>query len=108
MDPNTIDGLLAAFLGALVGIGELISRYRDEPTRAIVNLPALLYVGINAAAAAIALAAINAFGWKFGTTDDTPLHWTRVLVAGFGAMALFRSSFFTIRAGDQEVGVGPS
>jgi len=108
MDPTTADGILAALLGALVGVGELNSRYRDEPRRAIINLPALLYVGINAVAAAVALAAIDAFGWKFGTTNDIPLHWTRVLVAGFGAMALFRSSFFTIRAGEQEVGVGPS
>jgi hypothetical protein len=35
------------------------------------------------------------------------LRWTRVLVAGVGAMALFRTSLFMVRAGNQEIGVGP-
>jgi hypothetical protein len=30
-----------------------------------------------------------------------------VLVAGIGAMALFRTSLFTVRAGDRDIGVGP-
>jgi hypothetical protein len=31
-----------------------------------------------------------------------------LLVASFGAMALFRTSLFTVRAGNQDVGIGPS
>jgi hypothetical protein len=30
-----------------------------------------------------------------------------VLVAGVGAMALFRTSLFSVRAGDRDIGVGP-
>ncbi len=37
---------------------------------------------------------------------DTRLRFLRVLVAGFGAMALFRSSFFNVRVGDRDVPVG--
>ena len=35
------------------------------------------------------------------------LRWTQTLVAGIGAMALFRSSLFTVRAGDRDIAVGP-
>jgi hypothetical protein len=33
---------------------------------------------------------------------------TQALVAGFGALAFFRSSLFIVRVGDQDVGMGPS
>jgi hypothetical protein len=53
-----------------------------------------------------------AFGWEFGFGDDQGTEAAagvaRTLVAGFGALGVFRSSFFRIRLGEQEVGVGPS
>src|SRR3982750_2744912 len=106
---DVADYLIVVAIGASVGIGELVARYRDDPTRALGSFPALIYVVLNAAAAAGALALVQAFGWKFGAADgSSELRWTRVLVAGFGAMALFRSSLFTARVGNQDVGVGPS
>src|SRR3954470_7755795 len=36
------DWILAATLGGLVGVGELVSRSRDEPIKAILSIPALL------------------------------------------------------------------
>ena len=33
---------------------------------------------------------------------------TQILMAGVSAMAFFRSSLFVVRAGDRDVGVGPS
>ena len=95
-------------IGALVGVAELVSRYRDAPSRALHNWAAALYVGLNATAAVAALALIRAFDWKFGASDTGAVEWTRALVAGFGAMALFRSALFIVRAGDQDVGIGPS
>jgi hypothetical protein len=96
-----------ALMGAGVGVGELVSRYKDRPWSAISGAPGLLYILINAAASAGALGLILTYGWKFGATGDAVVP-TRLLLAGFGAMALFRSSLFTVRVGNSDVGVGPS
>ena len=94
-----------------MGGAELVSRYRDAPAGALQTRPAILYVLINLAASVAALALVRTFGWKFGleTSDDAAaVGWTQVLVAGVGAMGLFRTSLFTVRAGDRDIGVGPS
>jgi hypothetical protein len=102
-----LDFLTVALIGALVGIGELVSRYRDAPVKALLTWSAGLYVAVNLASSVVALALIRAFDWGFGQTGDAR-EMTQVLVAGFGALALFRSSLFLVRVGDQDVGVGPS
>ena len=110
MNPLSLDYVAAALLGGLVGAGELSSRYRDAPGRAIYTQPALFYIGLNIAASVAALALTHAFGWTFGSSGnpgDAILRWTQVLVAGIGSMALFRSSLFTVRAGDRDIAVGP-
>ncbi len=106
-----MDWILVALLGALVGVGELVARYRDRPHRALVQGPALLYLAINAAAAVVALILIRTFGWEFGLSAEAStaeVRFTQVLVAGLGALALFRSSLFLVRVGNQDVGVGPN
>lgn len=108
-----LEGLLAysavSLLGALCGIGELVARYRDEPARALRRPPAMLYIAVNGLAAAGALAAMILFDWRVVEGLREPaLSAVRVLTAGTASMALFRSSFFTLRVGDQDVGVGPS
>ncbi len=104
--PEAIDFTAVALLGALVGIAELASRYRDEPWDALYTWPALLYVALNAAASLLALGLSRGYGWSFGAAGES-VRWTQVLVAGVGAMALFRTSLFTVRAGDRDIGVGP-
>jgi hypothetical protein len=105
-----VDYTAVAFFGGAVGLSELIARYRDEPWSAIRNKPAYLYIAINALAAVLALSLIRVFGWTFWANAKDPLQirWAQILVAGFTSMALFRSSLFTVRVGDQDVGVGPS
>lgn len=105
---EVVDGATVLVLGAAVGVGELVSRYRDAPLKALKRPAAAAYVLLNALAAVGAYALIRAFDWHLGTTDPTTTRWTRVLVAGFGAMALFRSSLFVVRIANQDVGVGPS
>jgi hypothetical protein len=103
--------VVVGLLGAAVAIGELVSRYRDEPMRALMTGSALVYVALNAGASLAALAIVRAFDWKFGvagSSADANVRWTQALVAGFGAIALFRSSLFVLRVGDQDVGIGPS
>lgn len=101
----------AAFLiGAAVGTGELVARYRDAPFKAIITGPGIVYVSINAVAGGAAFVLIRAFRWEFGVDPSNPfaLVATQILVAGFGAMALFRSSLFTVRVGNSDVAIGPS
>jgi hypothetical protein len=101
--------LSVAVIGACVGLGELVARYRDAPARAVRNPPALLYIMVNAAASALALGMIDAFDWTFGVEGGgDKLRWTQTLIAGFGAMAFLRSAVLVVRVGDQDVGVGPS
>jgi len=103
-----MDWLIVALFGGLVGASELVNRYRDAPVRAVLNWPAGFYILLNLAASLSALGLIYAYGWKFGVTGDVAIRWTRVPVAGVGAMGFFRSSLFTVRVGDREVGVGPA
>lgn len=104
-----MDFAVVALLGVLVGGGELISRYRDAPARALYNWPAFFYVVLNIAASVAALALIRIYGWTFGmNAGGSALRWTQILLAGTGAMALFRTSLFTLHVADQDIGVGPS
>ena len=102
MAVTALDWIAVAALGAVVGASELISRYRDSPEAALRTWPALFYVAINAIASVGALHLIDAKGW-FAQSQ-----WTRILMAGVSAMAFFRTSLFVVRAGDRDVGIGPS
>lgn len=102
MAVTALDWIAVAALGAVVGSSELISRYRDSPEAALRTWPALFYVAINAVASVGALHLIDASGW-FAQSQ-----WTRILMAGVSAMAFFRTSLFVVRAGDRDVGIGPS
>ena len=104
------DFAMVIALGALIGIGELISRYRDDPASVVLTVPGVVYLMLNASAAAAALALIRLYGWSFGVEpgDTEKLRWIQVLVAGLGAMALFRSSLFNVRIGNQDIAVGPN
>lgn len=97
---------IAGVLAGLVGLAELVSRYRSDPAYALGSLAAWFYIALNASAGVIALLVIHAFDWKFGQTEHIDLF--RIFVAGFGAIALFRSSFFVAKIGGLSVGVGPS
>jgi hypothetical protein len=56
---------------------------------------------------AFALFALFLFWVPSTPTTDIGQRVIRVLAAGFGAMAIFRSSIFITRIGDQDVPVGP-
>jgi hypothetical protein len=100
--------LVAAALGALVGLAELASRYRDRPA-VLVSVPsAWFYALLNAAASVTALFLVISFGWTFGTANPDARTVLRVIVASLTALAILRSSLFTVRVGDADVAVGPS
>lgn len=102
------DYAVVAVLGGIVGLGELASRYRDAPERALSrSAAAWFYCAINALASVAALHLLAVFDVTFGQTNATALKWLRILAAGVSAMALFRTSLFTVRIGNQDVGIGP-
>jgi hypothetical protein len=98
----------AAALGAGVGLAELVSRYRDQPSALPASVSFWVYLLLNAGASAFAFALIGVFGWTFGLAPGPARTGTEVLVAGLAAMALFRSSLLTLKVGDEDVNIGPS
>ncbi|RMF47450.1 MAG: hypothetical protein D6755_05120 [Anaerolineae bacterium] len=101
------DWLVAGILGALVGLGGIISRYRDEPFYVLRTIPALFYMLLNAAVSAFALYLAHVFQWDFGMSTPESIRWMQVLGAGFGAMLLIRSSFLTVRVNEEDIHIGP-
>jgi hypothetical protein len=97
---------IAGTLAGAVGLAEIVARYRSEPSFALRRFTAWSYILVNTAAGVGALFLVRAFGWTFGQTDNIDL-W-RSLIAGFGALAVFRSSLFVTKVGETEVNVGPS
>ena len=97
-----LDWTAVLLLGGAVGASELISRYRDDPVAALRTWPAVVYLAINTLASAGALGVIYA---NHGLGQK---RWVQVLIAGVSAMVFFRTSLFTIRAGDRDVAVGPA
>ena len=99
--------LLAPLFGAAYGVAELIPRYRDAPMLALRTWPATVYVGINAIASLAALAVLRTLDVNLGLPDGAARDLSQVMVAGFSAMAVFRSSLFIARVGTEDVPIGP-
>ncbi len=103
-----LEWVAAGLFGALIGAGEIISQFRDEPDDALRTVPALGYMLFNALASLFALAIIRVFGWTMGVQNPAMAGWAQVVVAGFGAMALLRASIFNVRDGEKVITIGPS
>lgn len=94
--------------GLAVGASELVGRYRDAPFITLWTWAAGFYAAMNAAAALVAFVLIRRFKINFGYADNDPnLMLIQAMVAGFGSMAFFRSSLFTIKVDSSDVPVGP-
>jgi len=105
-----VRAIVIAFLcGALVGVTEIASRYRDEQMKAILSPDGLLYVVINGALSSFALVIIFHFQYSvaaFGALKDNPL--TAAIAAGFGATAIMRTRLAVIKGSDnKEISIGP-
>jgi hypothetical protein len=95
-----------ALIGGLVGWTELAQRYRDRPTGPLRTLAGATYVLVNALAAMGALALVRHL--DLAAETGLPKDVAQVLLAGLGAMAFFRSAFFTMRVGDADLPLGPA
>jgi hypothetical protein len=102
------------FIGAFIGIGELVSRYKDDPYEAITNRHAVTYTLLNVLASAIALLALKTLNTDVSHADmphgegSASARVGYTLLAGFGAMGVLRSSAFTMRVGKEDIAIGPS
>lgn len=93
-----------ALIGGGVGGVELIGRYRSDPSLLFRSAPAAFYVAINALAAALALYFLGVYAVPVGE----PKALNQILIAGFGALAVFRTSIFTARVGGADISIGPN
>ncbi|MCP4545783.1 MAG: hypothetical protein GY835_04870 [bacterium] len=97
---------IAAGLGVLVAAGELVSRYRDEPGKALGNWPGFGYMAFNAGIGVIAYLIVchipdpSGEGSILGQLGSA-------LVGGLGGITIMRAKFFTIRIGDVRKSIGP-
>jgi len=106
---DALDFVGAAGLGLLVGLSELLSRYRDDQAKLLREPAAQLYMALNAALSAFGLIVLRyvlgdnpsaAIHTEFGATGE-------VFTAGLSSMAILRSSVLTARVGTQDVPIGP-
>ena len=99
--------VLVFLAGALVGLGELLSRHRDYPKDAALSAPSFGYVVLNGVLSMVALLIVSLSppDWLKNGAELDPVK--TVLVVGFGAAAFFRSSFFKLRTPDGDISVGP-
>ena len=98
---------LAIFFGTLVGAAEIFSRYQDEPLDALLSSAGIMYQAINGAIAAAAYGLLREYREKLipALMDDLLL---TSMVAGFGAMAIMRSKFFSYKsANGEDIAFGP-
>ncbi len=100
----------ASLLGTLVGVTELIARYKDSPTAALNSLPGYFYIAVNTLVSFIVFWLLQTERLKLGLSPDDTLAptLTRVLLAGVGAMALLRTAVFTLRVKDSDIAIGPA
>jgi len=101
----TAQYVAVVFIGAFIGMGELVSRYKDDPYEAITNRHAITYTLLNVLASAVALLALKTMNDPTGKPDHVV---GETLLAGFGAMGVLRSSAFTMRVGKDDIAIGPS
>ncbi|HKP02625.1 MAG TPA: hypothetical protein VJU77_04600 [Chthoniobacterales bacterium] len=98
-----------AFLcGALVGLTEIASRYRDEQVKAISSPDGLVYILFNGAISTFALMFVWYFhdNPAFAMITKSPLGGA--IAAGFGATAIMRTRLAVIKGSDnKDVSIGP-
>ncbi len=99
--------VVAALLGALVGVVEVLQRYRAEPFRALSNLWGLGYTAFNGGVALIAFFVLTRASQLTDDTADLDL-LSSSAAAGFGSAAVLRAKLMNIKLGDgKELALGP-
>ena len=97
----------AAFIfGALVGVAEIASRYRDEPLKAVLSPFGLIYEALNGFLSVLAIFLIFYYEQRFETVAGDPL--LAALTAGFGAAVVMRTRIAVLKSPDgTDIAIGP-
>lgn len=94
--------VLSSLLGALFGLGELLSRHRDSPFSAVSNPNAIAYIAINALVSALVLYLIQELGLvTFADQPEKARTIYQVLAAGIGGIAILRVGFSVSVSGEK-------
>ena len=106
---SLLPAVLTAFFGCLLGSSEIISRYRDEPTKAVFNVYGATYLVTNGSISLCAFMLLARYHDKLLPPavryDDGIL---MSILAGFGAMVILRSKLFLYHTNDgKEIPIGP-
>jgi len=88
--------------GSIFGLAELINRHSNIKLIFTLFL-GWLYIGINGIVSIIAFLLIKYFK---GPIASTEIEITYIIVAGFGAMMILRSSIYSIKIKDKQVDIG--
>jgi hypothetical protein len=98
---------ISAACGSLVACAEVVSRYRDEPLKAICCWWGLSYIVLNALLSVAAYAILSITGTVSSTMATADLVRNAIL-AGFGAAVVMRAKIFNLRlSGGERVSFGP-
>jgi len=98
---------IACGIAVVVSLTELLSRYHHLVLAPGVAGSLALYLLVNVAASALAVVLVGSpEAVQAGIAAESSV--TNALIAGFGATAFLRSSFFNYRVGDKEINVGPA
>lgn len=103
--PN-VDSWIALFIGLIVAIIEILSRYHDEPRWILKNYATWVYIIINGAASFFVLKIAKIFNLQISilNSSDNPCIYA-VLIA-FSAMAIIRSSILNIQISGKDISQG--
>ena len=93
-------------LGMVTAFAEIISKFRDEPIKALRMPHALLYHLLNGAIAAFALKVLVVFSGP-DVIADTQQQLKAVVISGLGSMLIMRSKLFNIKVAGEDVSFGP-
>jgi hypothetical protein len=98
---------LAGGLGVILGASEILSKYRDQPVSALISQAGLIYLLVNGFISAVVYGILVHY-----SADLMPQvakdYLLGAIIAGFGAMAVLRSKFFTFTtSGGSQISVGP-
>lgn len=96
-------------LGMITAFAEIISKFDDEPMKALKTFPALSYHVLNGVIAVFALYLLSLIAGKSADFTSVPAidQLKYAMTAGFGAMLIMRSKLFNIKVGDDNVSFGP-
>jgi hypothetical protein len=99
--------LLSLAFGVLIGLAEVMLRYKNDPVDALRTPYAIFYLVLNGFSSLVGYWILRKYSQAFAPkiADD---NFLLMMLAGFGSMILMRSKLFTFRGDDnREYPLGP-